>query len=355
VAAAIGSEPALQQDGWAWTWAMLGSVLFHLAALAAAGLWQVTDLVRELEAQLAPRVVVLYPGVRTYVPTEAVQAVPEPIREDSPLMAERSTAAANPEPTEERNESVPALDGTQNRYLSSRDAAEGTRLLAPAVPPDLLSPLDNGAASPARVDAGPAAEDAADAGASPVESPASEPVASESAQQRSETAATSVPEPGASAAAADRPSAAAAAAVGGGIDAAAAPPEPATPGAVLPDALTRQERLSVDRFGIAAFDVSESAWGPYVKEVRERIGREWLGIVRRRFAGERMGRVTIRFDILADGRVTGVETEENTAGAMPAGWCVEAIERAAPFAPFPDSLRSQYHRDRKTIHFTFHY
>lgn len=97
----------------------------------------------------------------------------------------------------------------------------------------------------------------------------------------------------------------------------------------------------VNRTGKAlAFNSAESPFATYDKKIIAKIGVYWQYFVANKFYGEKVGEVEITFKLLADGKVTELRVARNTANAVLAGWCLEAIEKSTPFAPFPESMRA---------------
>lgn len=352
-------EWGLDQRGWLWAWSGLGSVLLHLLILVGFALadWLIVPVVTIQErVPMDPRVVFMRPG-RTYVPTSVEQESLEPVTE-SALFSERSTQAANPEVDPELElGDLARMDGSQSRYLSAIERSDGMQLLegeaapqppqgAPPTPAaDVAPPAEEREASEPEMegpqlpqaDTGEAARAVADGSDTPPEEPA-EQAAAESAEP-SEAEAVSEPAPE------EEPS--------------LLEPEPegsvTSSGAVLPESRTHVQAIQVGRIGMESFEVSQDVWGRYMKEVRERIGREWLHIVRLRWTGERVGEVTVHFEILPDGTLGQLRIVKNTVGVVPGSWCLSAVERSAPFPPFPEEIRNEFNPKRQKVDFTFHY
>ncbi|MCC7517863.1 MAG: energy transducer TonB [Verrucomicrobiae bacterium] len=137
------------------------------------------------------------------------------------------------------------------------------------------------------------------------------------------------------------------------------PPAPAAP--ALPsserEVLAVKSKLDggVGRTGRAlAFGSTESPFASYDKRAIAKIGANWNFLLESRFYGETVGQVIISFKLLASGRVGEVRVEHNTANAVLANYCVQAIEKSAPFAPFPDALKALV-GDSRDATITFNY
>ena len=145
-------------------------------------------------------------------------------------------------------------------------------------------------------------------------------------------------------------------------------PAPAMP--VVPESLpsvggggSRRELASVKsrltasgvRIGVAAFDVADSPFGKYDKEVIRAVQSHWYALIEQNRLYERAGVVHLRFDMLADGSVKNLEVKENSAGQILGLFCEKAIVDSAPFRPLPDQLRVLIGNEPRDVNFSFYY
>jgi periplasmic protein TonB len=125
------------------------------------------------------------------------------------------------------------------------------------------------------------------------------------------------------------------------------PPVPPTPQSqkVVPNA---QSKLSGGVKGGKAigFNSAESPFAPYDKKIIAKIGAYWQYQLEK-YYGEKIGEVEISFKLLADGRISDLRVTKNTANLVLAGWCIQAIERSAPFEPFPPSMMAMVGSSRE--------
>ena len=70
----------------------------------------------------------------------------------------------------------------------------------------------------------------------------------------------------------------------------------------------------VSRIGVAAFNVADSPFGAYDKQIIKAVQSRWYALIEKNQLYERAGEVTLHFQLLDDGTVQGMETKENTAG-----------------------------------------
>jgi hypothetical protein len=111
----------------------------------------------------------------------------------------------------------------------------------------------------------------------------------------------------------------------------------------------------VNRIGVAAFNVEESPFGTYDKQLIRAVQSRWYALIDKNQLYERAGEVTLHFQLLDDGTVQGMEIKENTAGQILALFCQKAIVDSAPFEPLPEELRMLVGKEPREVNFTFYY
>jgi TonB family protein len=101
--------------------------------------------------------------------------------------------------------------------------------------------------------------------------------------------------------------------------------------------------------GPLSFDTTWYDWGPYAAEMVRRIKLHWEIPALARLGWK--GKVTIRFFILADGRVEGARIV-SPSGVPPFDFAaLQAIQKSSPFRPLPTDLGSP----REGVSVTFFY
>jgi outer membrane biosynthesis protein TonB len=118
---------------------------------------------------------------------------------------------------------------------------------------------------------------------------------------------------------------------------------------------TKLNTTGVTRLGIAAFNVEESPFGAYDKQIVRAVQSRWYALIEKNGLYERAGEVTIHFQLLADGTVTNAEVKSTSAGEILALFCQKAIVESAPFAPWPEQLRAYLGNEPRDVDFTFYY
>jgi hypothetical protein len=111
----------------------------------------------------------------------------------------------------------------------------------------------------------------------------------------------------------------------------------------------------VSRIGVAAFNVAESPFGAYDKQIIRAVQSRWYALIEQHQLYERAGEVTLHFQLLDDGTVQGMEIKENTAGQILALFCEKAIVDSAPFEPLPGKLQMLVGKEPREVNFTFYY
>jgi hypothetical protein len=118
---------------------------------------------------------------------------------------------------------------------------------------------------------------------------------------------------------------------------------------------SRMTAFGVSRTGVAAFNVAESPFGAYDKEVIRAVQSRWYGLIEQNSLYERSGTVLVHFELVADGSVQNLKVEKNTAGEILGLFCEKAIVDSAPFKPLTEQLRALIGGDAREVNFTFYY
>ena len=82
----------------------------------------------------------------------------------------------------------------------------------------------------------------------------------------------------------------------------------------------------------------------YQKQVRDEIGPRWYAYTKARADMLTVGKVELKFRILADGRITGLKILSNTSNEAFANVCLQSVLEAK-FPPIPEAVRRQLGHD----------
>lgn len=106
----------------------------------------------------------------------------------------------------------------------------------------------------------------------------------------------------------------------------------------------------------SSLDVSATAFGAYDAAIIAAVQNRWYYLLdTRNFAGEKTGRVTLRFRLHADGSVSQVGFVENTTDLVLGLLCQSAVVDPAPYAAWPSDMRHKIGADYREVTFTFIY
>ncbi len=107
--------------------------------------------------------------------------------------------------------------------------------------------------------------------------------------------------------------------------------------------------------GFTGFEAMEHELGPYLKEVRKKVERYWHGVLEMRYSGASKTKAVLECAISPDGKLVHVKIAEAGDSATYAHLCKQAIEKAAPFPPFPFDVPAVYREKNLEIRWTFSY
>lgn len=106
---------------------------------------------------------------------------------------------------------------------------------------------------------------------------------------------------------------------------------------------------------VSNLSAGASPLGQYDAKVIDAIKGAWLSILDERPTMAEQGEVVVFFRLHSDGRVTDLQIRRTTASELHASFCVLAIDRPAPFDPWPPAVKYQLGRPYRDITFTFFY
>ena len=107
---------------------------------------------------------------------------------------------------------------------------------------------------------------------------------------------------------------------------------------------------------VPAFDVIATPFGAYDQAVISAVQERWYALLDEQgFAGDRTGKVMVRFHLNSDGSVTEMKQLENTVDYTLALICQSAIRDPAPFAPWPSEMRREIGAKYREVTFVFIY
>jgi hypothetical protein len=117
-----------------------------------------------------------------------------------------------------------------------------------------------------------------------------------------------------------------------------------------------QQDGGVPRRARIALDAKGSPFGNYDAVFIGIVQQRWYSLLDDHgFTLERRGKVALTFQLHYDGRITQLETQENTVGDILSLLCQKAVLDPAPFPKWPADMRKLVGTDIREVRFTFYY
>ncbi len=105
--------------------------------------------------------------------------------------------------------------------------------------------------------------------------------------------------------------------------------------------------------GFVGFEAYKDELAPYLKNIRSRVEGQWKAALQLRYSGTEPTEAVLNCAISPDGRLVSVDIIEPGNSPTYAALCKMAMERAAPFGPFPFKVPEIYRSQNLEIHWTF--
>ena len=292
---------------------------------------------------------------RQFMETDKTQEAGEQPK-DAQYYSDRSTAAANPANPTGKTGETPYLNGKETRVMSTEDVVPD--LGAPSAPSPPRAPPSAAPAMPSAAANPTPAQPAPSLPASTPVPPPPKDIADKGLNAAEEKKLEMIP---GDMALAPRPVPVQLSPTGSGEPGPVAPPEPApaSAGGSSPRVIAARKAhlvaAGVSRIGIAAFNVEDSPFGAYDKQLIHAVQSRWYALIEQNQLYERAGEVTLHFQLMQDGTVQAMEIKDNTAGQILALFCEKAVLESAPFEPLPEKLRALVGNEPREVNFTFYY
>lgn len=117
-----------------------------------------------------------------------------------------------------------------------------------------------------------------------------------------------------------------------------------------------QEGGVVKHAQVSMLDAKGSVFGNYDNVFISMVQQRWYDLLENnRFMLDRHGKVGLTFRLHYDGRITRLETEENSVGDVLGLLCQKAVLDPAPFPKWPTEMRQRVGTDYRDVKFTFFY
>jgi outer membrane biosynthesis protein TonB len=128
----------------------------------------------------------------------------------------------------------------------------------------------------------------------------------------------------------------------------------------LPGLKMRQDGGVRRHLEISAFDAKATSYGQYDELLIDAVTQHWYDLLdQNNFADDRQGKVILQFHLHSDGSVTDLmlvgDTTDDAPGGLWAIVCEAAIEKTAPFAPWPIDMLHEIGSNFREVQFIFYY
>jgi len=312
-------------------WAFAISVAFHLFVAGAYhtgnkfGWWDkihapqwmrpakmLTDLLKKKEntARQSQELPLMFVDVNPAVST------PEPPKE-SKYYSDKNSKAANPEP--DANTGAPKIEGKQTQVVKTEDVPRTKMFpLQPAVPePPTPQPQPEPEAKP-----------------KPTYTPGDLTMAKPEDTQRKAEGDAPIPKPRMTVAEA----------------------KAQLRNNQLAGEKLKQEGGVKERHVTSSLDVMSTPFGSYDAAIIAAVQNRWYDLLdSRKYARDRVGRVTLRFHLNSDGSISELEFVENTVDLALGLLCQSAIKDPSPYARWPADMHRLIGAEYREVTFTFYY
>ncbi len=110
------------------------------------------------------------------------------------------------------------------------------------------------------------------------------------------------------------------------------------------------------RSHLAMVDAKGSPFGDYDAAFISAVEQRWFQLLENnQYMLDRQGKVVLDFRLHFDGRISNLETAQNSVGELLGLLCQKAILDPAPFPKWPKEMRQAVRDDFRDVRFTFYY
>jgi hypothetical protein len=107
---------------------------------------------------------------------------------------------------------------------------------------------------------------------------------------------------------------------------------------------------------VPSHDVRASPFGAYDQAIIYAVQNRWYALLDSKgFAGEAVGKLSLRFRLHQDGRVTDLRVTDQSVDEIYSIICQRAVLDNAPYAKWPPDMRRMIQEDYRDVTFTFYY
>lgn len=111
----------------------------------------------------------------------------------------------------------------------------------------------------------------------------------------------------------------------------------------------------VKKEGMLGFEALQDQLAPYLKEIQRKVEKYWLHYLLTRYSGTKPTDVTIDCEISSEGKIVRIDIIGEPEDPLFAGICKQALQKSAPFSPFPFQVPDIYMNRNLQIRWTFNF
>ncbi|GEM_PF-1110179 len=125
---------------------------------------------------------------------------------------------------------------------------------------------------------------------------------------------------------------------------------------ILTQEMARQRSPGAKLYGATSFEATGSGMGEYMKNLKEKVWLAWFPYLAFSYPADyKAAGCVLRFTLDTEGRIRIVQIFESHGSSVFSTFCVEAIQKAAPFGPLPQEILALVGKDELELFFGFHY
>jgi hypothetical protein len=321
---------------------------FHVSLLVAFGAWPRTDAI-DLQTNDDPFIVDLQPPEELVAKRLVETGAPstEPPR-DSDLVSAENTQALTPDEVTKDASQAGVADESDFERLATSPPAEPVEATPPPTPE--ASP-EQAASKAVPLEAEPSPDPAED---NPAERPESDSVLVAQAPKpnpQDDTEALDEKEP-LEVTPEEKPEPKPVEELPELFEVAAAPPVPPSK-EILPNESQGRADKGASAKSPLSFAANQHELAKYMQDVQQRVELVWRSVLRFRYSGTNQATAVLDCSISPSGSLTSVKIADPGNSIIYAALCKEAIEKAAPFSPFPFDVPKMYRSRDLEVSWTF--
>jgi len=109
----------------------------------------------------------------------------------------------------------------------------------------------------------------------------------------------------------------------------------------------------VKRKGFTNFEAMQDQIAPYLREIRKQVEKRWIEGLVTRYNGTQPTEAVIDCAISPEGKLISATVAKTPEDPLYAALCVQALQKAGPFGPFPFKVPDMYRNQNLEIRWTF--